>query len=127
MDKQKQIEDMVYIIERSCCETRSMHRCNNNCSACLAEDLYAEGYRKIHENAVVLMEEELDKKIEPFRLEIIALCKDLVQTRKETAEKFARGFINDILPKIMNGHSEKALQIAMAMTNYYNEITEGKV
>ena len=61
-----------------------------NCLYCnIATHLIEQGYRKIPEGSVVLTEEELDKKIKPFRLEIIALCKDLVQTRKETAEKFA--------------------------------------
>ena len=94
MDKQKQIEEMASDICNMC---RDMYGvCDNKEELCPAikaemEYLYNAGYRKIPEGSVVLMEEELDKKIEPFRLEIIALCKDLVQTRKETAEKIYKG------------------------------------
>lgn len=50
----------------------------------------------IKQGAVVLTREEFDKKLEPFRLEIISLSQELIETsqklmkaRKETAEKFA--------------------------------------
>lgn len=113
-----------------------------------AKEVYDAGYRKIDENSVVLTREEaeqvygtvknhgellkdlqeaksvFEKEMEEAQKEFVKqLEEDEKEIRKETAEKFAREFINDILPKIMNGHSEKALQIAMAMENYCKEFT----
>lgn len=97
MDKQKQIEGMAKVLE-FCCNGENIENCNSDrsCDSCRAKYLYNAGYRKIPENAVVLTREEFDKNLEPFRLEIIVLSQELVETsqklmnsRKETAEKFA--------------------------------------
>lgn len=128
----KEFEDINVYKDNECCKCKKYEygECEDECFAKKsAEYFYNLGYRKIPENAVVLTNDEfwaLSNKFSKKELdEIVEFHKK--KTRKETAEKFAKGFINDILPKIMNGHNEKALQIAMAMTNYCQEITEGKV
>ena len=119
MDKQKQIEEMEKDIAVCMPMAKSVAGSMNSAvEDWLGKYLIERGWEKIPEGAVVLTREQM--------CEIVSNHNEINrQACKETAEKFARGFINDILPKIMNGHSEKALQIAMAMTNYCNEITEG--
>ena len=106
MDKQKQIEEMGGIIERSCCNSRALHRCNISCEICVAQDLYALGYRKIPEGAVVLTREEYSdylvmkdahqtaiERCEKLQADNERLYKNIGKfkdaVRKETAKKFA--------------------------------------
>lgn len=79
-------------------EVTEVCECCFGCEFCWAiSQVLNAGYRKIPENAVVLTREEFDKKLEPFRLGIISLSQELIETsqklmkaRKETAEKFAK-------------------------------------
>ena len=87
IDKQKQIEEMANIIFDG--------RYKNDYISPLkgANELYNAGYRKIPENAVVLTREEYDYLINDCkRWENLAVEKvdEIITTRKETAEKFAR-------------------------------------
>lgn len=92
MDKQKQIEEMAKVISVNCgecytCKYRGAINCVDFLSA---EELYNAGYRKIPEGAVVVSRAEyndlkgLEKHFDDY------LIKEIVATRKETAEKFAR-------------------------------------
>lgn len=89
MDKQKQIEEMA----KTYCQNG--FKCGDNCqtNGCrvyeVCTELYNAGYRKISENVVVISRAEyndlkgLEKHFDDY------LIKEIVETRKETAEKFA--------------------------------------
>ena len=150
MDKQKQIEEIAKIIVETdfyyrgfCWQEDKFEKCLYgepiNCQSCLtAKNIIEQGYRKIPEN-VVLTREELDKKLEPFRLEIITLSQELVETsqklmkaRKETAEKFAERLkyeLTDIIPfedyEIADWEYD-GLDIEKAIDEICKEITEGE-
>ena len=123
MDKQKQIEEMYkeflsYKFKTAMEKFSYKEMC---------EYFYNAGYRKIPEGAVVLTEEELDKKLEPFRLEIISLSQELIETsqklmkaRKETAEKFAERV------KEETDHGISAIYDS-TVDEICKEITEGEV
>ena len=119
MDKQKQIEELTKDLYRiQTYAIMDIYPCaQKQPNELVAEHLVGYGYNKIPEGALVLtkeyyeseaytrlienelckkcrerLAEAFDKALEPFRLEIIALSKELVQTRKETAEKIATEF-----------------------------------
>lgn len=62
MDKQKQIEEMAYIICEMAMKPKTCAECAGRKGGCFSipkmERLYNAGYRKIHEGAVVLTEKE---------------------------------------------------------------------
>ena len=151
MDKQKQIEEMTSIIERSCCNIKSLHRCDTSCEICMAQDLYACGYRKIDKNAVVLTRGDYEKLLD-VRADVIIKDIDKVfkeefedtkrsmekkikpiykaietRTRKETAEKF-----RDILKSRLKAYLNEDLDFLMkwcecnsVIDEICKEITEG--
>ena len=108
-------------------EVTEVCECCFGCEFCWAiSQVLNAGYRKIPENAVVLTREEFDKKLEPFRLEIISLSQELIETsqklmkaRKETAEKFAERV------KEETDHGISALYDS-TVDEICKEITEGK-
>ena len=120
MNKQKQfeIEKLTNIIKNCCCDIKAEYNCAAMCETCIAEDLYNAGYRKIPEGSVVLTEAELDKKLEPFRLEIIALSQELVQTRFKPIEV-------DPLEEYKKGFKEGVQAMQVQMDNIAKELTEG--
>jgi hypothetical protein len=93
MDKQKQIEEMCEILNTDCgdCENCAFlgvkwEKGVDCIYLFMAEALYNAGYRKIPEGAVVLTQEEWAVHNEQFAQ---AMYQKEVNTRKETAEKFA--------------------------------------
>lgn len=89
-DEEKQIEEITNVICESC--NGRMGFCFYTKQPCeqVIEDataLYDAGYRKIGDS-VVLSKEEYNETLEQFRQEIITLSQELVNSRKETAEKF---------------------------------------
>lgn len=155
MDKQKQIEEMAnamfeYALSidgfspeiKYAIQSVATKQAIRMALRGYATALINAGYRKIPENAVVLTREELDKKLEPFRLEIISLSQELIETsqklmkaRKETAEKFAQKSKQRLSGKL---HRGKALHTTVFGKEYVRrifkevidevckEITEGK-
>ena len=82
MDKQKQIEEMAYVIYKY---GQTYDDCVEGAEHNLAKHLVNAGYRKIPEGAVVLTGDELrlyNENIERDRAKLKTI-------RKETAEKFA--------------------------------------
>lgn len=54
--------------------------------------------------------------------ELVGVC----QTMKQNiTKKFANDIINDLLPKIMVGHEEKALELSLAISNKIQEMEAG--
>ena len=92
MDKQKQIEEIARIILVNCGECYTCkYKDELHCADLLsAEELYNAGYRKIPENAVVLME---GKDLIQFEwskiIDKMGIFGFADKIRKETAEKFA--------------------------------------
>lgn len=59
--------------------------------------------------------------------DISGFVDDLKLVRAEAIKEFASEIINDLLPKIMVGYDEKALQISLAISNKAKEMVgEGK-
>lgn len=94
--KQKQIKEMATILYKRIATLERFGLTAMDLCEKISEELLKYYQPKIPENAVVLTREEFDKKLEPFRLEIISLSQELIETsqklmkaHKETAEKFA--------------------------------------
>ena len=117
MDKQKKIEEMARDICNRYSEVTERCRidnygCNYNCSYYYkAKTLYDLGYRKIHENAVVLTREELNEKY--------VLIDTLVQTKEEL--EFIKRRYDDTNEKIS---SEIADYVAKARKETAENFTE---
>lgn len=100
MDKRKEIEEMAKVIEEAMAKARRTLGGHNNIAMFYAKMLVNAGYRKIHENAVVLTREEyeeLKKGIKPYNYTAMFDSQDAYrweqgyfQGCKETAEKFAK-------------------------------------
>lgn len=90
MKEKEMIEEMARVIE-NCTDITDEDYCDNiTCDKCRARILYNIGYRKIPKDSVVLSREEYNETLEQFRQEIITLSQELVNSRKETVEKFAK-------------------------------------
>lgn len=61
MDKQKQIEEMAKVIEEAMAKARRTLGGHNNIAMFYAKMLVNAGYRKIPENAVVILDEEMEE------------------------------------------------------------------
>lgn len=72
----------------------------------IAQDLHNIGYRNCKDK-VVLTEKEY---LRTLRLK-----------EKGSAMLFASEIINNVLPKVLYGHNQKALELSMAITNLFNE------
>ena len=68
----------------------------------LAEKLYRAGYRKIHENVVVLTPAERDEEMRLIREDVI---ERMEATRKETAEKYHTK-VNEAIDSVPNATKE---------------------
>lgn len=79
LQREKQIEEMAKVIKNSL----SLHIEKTIIYPYIAQDLYACGYRKLPENAVVLSMEEAER----FRGQTINIAKVKAQARKETAKE----------------------------------------
>lgn len=98
MDKQKQIKEIYRLIENTCALVNNCIECQFgkqdkfDCDKlCVANAIYNAGYRKIPENAVVITEEESVKAWKNGNCNAHAIYGlAYEQTRKETAEKFAK-------------------------------------
>lgn len=112
-DKEKQIEEMAEIMCSPCPDGKECSGtwCYKRVLDC-ANEFYEQGYRKLPEDSVVLSREEYEKGVieresmrnqitelfndreelkettEQLRKEIITLSQELVNSRKEMAEKF---------------------------------------
>ena len=102
MDNQKQIEEMAKIIDTNCvgCSTCKYKSSDEIRCFCLfhAELLYNAGYRKIPENAVVILDEEMEEFAEKLAKspQMQKVMSHLIKEwRKETAEKFAERLKKD--------------------------------
>lgn len=88
----KQIEEMAQIINGSTeLDTIAYYRCIN-----IAKTLYNAGYRKFHEDSVVLSREEWKQIKNSLYYSKEELEKKLQRERKETAEKI----LNEVLQEI---------------------------
>ena len=136
MDKQM-IEEMAKTLE-FCCNDENIENCNSDmsCDYCRAKHLYNVGYRKIHENAVVLTRKEFEKHKGFSREEVDEISETAIKnSRKETAEKFAKESKQRLKGKL---HRGKALHATVFGKEYMRrifkevideickEITEGK-
>lgn len=66
--------------------------------------------------------EHRQTKIESLQTQLDDKCdRCIVRDKAEAVEEFAREIINEVLPKLMYGHEEKALQIAMAISEKAQE------
>ena len=96
MNKEKQIEEMAKVIEDGCANIECNEKCkyyNDEPYICYtkrcAEKILNLGYRKIDKDSVVLSREEQEKILTATEKRIKELKKQILQARKETAEKFA--------------------------------------
>lgn len=90
MDKQKRIEETTKVIEEAMAKARRILGGHNNIAMFYAKMLVNADYRKIPENAVVLMNENEIKQYEWSKmLDKMGVFKFADMVRKETAEKFA--------------------------------------
>lgn len=88
MTEQEQIEEMARdIYEQKSCDTSFKENCKF-----LAYDLVALGYQKIDKDTVVLSREEQEKILTATEKRIKELKKQILQARKETAEKILKDF-----------------------------------
>ena len=84
MNKEQQIEEMARdIYEQKSCDTSFEENCKT-----LAYDLVALGYQKIDKDSAVLSREEQEKILTATEKRIKELKRQILQARKETAEKF---------------------------------------
>lgn len=97
----KQIEEMAQIINGSTeIDTIAYYRCRN-----IAKTLYLQGYRKIDKDSAVLSREEQEKILTATEKRIKELKKQILQARKETAEKILTellDFVNDWFEGVEN-------------------------
>ena len=92
MDKEQQIEEMTRdIYGQKSCDTSFEEDCK-----ILAYDLVTLGYQKIDKDSAVLSREEQEKILTATEKRIKELKKQILQARKETAEKFAANLKNVI-------------------------------
>ena len=92
MNKQQQIEEIAQIINGSTeLDTIAYYRCMN-----IAKTIYNAGYQKIPEDSVVLSREEQEKILTATEKRIKELKKQILQARKETAEKYNDGVVEFI-------------------------------
>ena len=83
MNKEQQIEEMARdIYEQKSCDTSFEENCK-----ILAYDLVTLGYQKIDKDSAVLSREEQEKILTATEKRIKELKKQILQARKETAEK----------------------------------------
>ena len=88
----KQIEEMARdIYEQKSCDTSFEENCK-----ILAYDLVALGYQKIDKDSAVLSREEQERILTATEKRIKELKRQILQARKETAEKI----LNELLVKI---------------------------
>ena len=96
-----QIEEMAQIINGSTeIDTIAYYRCRN-----IAKTLYLQGYRKNDKDSVVLSREEQKKILTATEKRIKELKKQILQARKETAEKILTellNFVNDWFEGVEN-------------------------
>ena len=93
----KQIEEMAQdIYEQKSCDTSFKENCK-----ILAYDLVTLGYQKIDKDSVVLSREEQEKILTATEKRIKELKRQILQARKETAEKI----LNELLD-FVNGWFE---------------------
>ena len=96
-----QIEEMAQIINGSTeIDTIAYYRCRN-----IAKTLYLQGYRKNDKDSVVLSREEQKKILTATEKQIKELKKQILQARKETAEKILTellDFVNDWFEGVEN-------------------------
>lgn len=96
-----QIEEMAQIINGSTeIDTIAYYRCRN-----IAKTLYLQGYRKNDKDSVVLSREEQKKILTATEKRIKELKKQILQARKETAEKILTellDFVNDWFEGVEN-------------------------
>ena len=144
MDKQKQIEEMARVICGFACDYEKCEICPFNCinAPCEHHDyainLINAGYRKIPEGAAAFIDRKLFNEIandillsvKPVYLRKEIVCKMLdlidrlmVQTRKETAEKFAKM----LKAEIVDFDELRCIQVFEFVDEICKEITEGKV
>jgi hypothetical protein len=150
---QKQIEEMAKVLDGDCgeCYTcKYFEHKGTNCTYLLgAEYLYNAGYRKIPEGVVVLKKEEYEsvkdsvdllREYESVSNSLIKsneLCRKLIddkkelkrqleQTRKETAEKFAERLKSHPIAKTWFLYNADG-KINVVIDEILKEITEGKI
>lgn len=84
----KQIEEMAQdIYEQKSCDTSFKENCK-----ILAYDLVTLGYQKIDKDSAVLSREEQEKILTATEKRIKELKRQILQARKETAEKILKDF-----------------------------------
>ena len=97
----KQIEEMAQdIYEQKSCDTSFKENCK-----ILAYDLVTLGYQKIDKDSAVLSREEQEKILTATEKRIKELKKQILQARKETAEKILNellDFVNGWLKGVEN-------------------------
>lgn len=92
MDKQQQIEEMAKFMHYKAhgkdkdCDNEKCEMCWCSCKND-AESLYNAGYRKIPEDSVVLSRKEQEKILTATEKRIKELKRQILQARKETAER----------------------------------------
>jgi hypothetical protein len=127
MDKQKQINEMHQILLSAGYDWWETYPNGNTKSEYEAECFYNAGYRKIPENAVVILDEEMEEFAETLLKspQMQKTMNRLIKAwEKETAEKFAQALENrlDSIDTILHEDNEEEYLSANGVGELIDEI-----
>lgn len=120
----QEIEEMICIIQNA------VGGCAEHLAKLIAEELHKNRYRKIHDGAVVILDEEMEDFAEMFAKspQMQEVMYGLIKAwRKETAEEFAEAIRDCYPPRIDPACTIDDRYMLDRIDEICKEITEGKV